>query len=143
MNAIAIPNFRPAGESFGASLASALGSLSGAASSTIKPSHAEDLLPTDLAPVDRGLQQQDVQNYGKKQASQLEDLRQYAEKANTYLRRVDTHLEFNVSEQTGRVVINVVDSDTKQVLRQIPPEAMKHVSDHIARLRGLLFEASG
>jgi flagellar protein FlaG len=110
---------------------------------SMSPRQTEALLPKVLLPAGQGAQQQDVSGNKQEQSRLVEDIRQTAAKANTYLRLADTHLEFKVSEQTGQVVISVVESDTQEVVRQIPPETLTRFANRTTRMRGLLFEVSG
>lgn len=66
-----------------------------------------------------------------------------AEKATAYMRRAETHLQFVVSEQTGRIKINVIDSETQEVIRQIPPESMMRFAERVTQMKGLLFDTRG
>ena len=116
--------------------------LSGPDQSSISPRQTEALLPKDLVPVGQGQNQQDVENQ-KEQARQDEEIRQVAGKANEYLEKAGTHLEFIVGEETGRIVISVIQSETNEVIRKIPPESMTRLADRMAQMRGLLFEAHG
>lgn len=109
----------------------------------MSPRQTEALLPTELAPVGQGADQQEVPDRKQEQSRLVDDIRQKAEKANAYMKLADTHLEFKVSEQTGHVVISVVKSDTEEVVRQIPPEALDRFANRITQMRGLLFEARG
>ena len=52
-----------------------------------------------------------------------------------HLRR---ELRFDIDEVSGRTVINVVDGDTDEVIRQIPPEEMIALAEHFEDLQGLL-----
>lgn len=103
------------------------------------------LLPDSTSPVTEspGLEQQQDVNGRQDQSSLVEDLREAAERANRYFSRVDTHLEFVVGEETGRVIIRVIDNQTREVVRQIPPHQLQKLADHANRMRGLLFEARG
>lgn len=123
------------------SLAS-LASGSGVASSS--PRQTEALLPTQLSPAGQGAGKQEVSGTGQDQASRLaEEIRQMAEKANAYLKRADTHLEFRVNNQTGHVVVDVVDNTSQEVVRQIPPETMVRFAERMTQMKGLLFDTSG
>lgn len=106
----------------------------------------EALLPTEMVPVGQdSTGKQDVvpSSTQQDQARLAEEAKKRAEKANAYLKAADTHLEFKVSEETGRVVISVVKSDTQEVVRQIPPDSLHRLSDRISQMRGLLFETTG
>lgn len=48
---------------------------------------------------------------------------------------VRRNLEFSIDEQTGREIIRVIDSETKEVIRQIPPEQILHIIEQIQELR--------
>jgi len=93
--------------------------------------------------VGQGASKQDVSGTGTEQTRLVDDIRQTAEKINEYLRIADTHLEFSVSEQTGRIVVHVIDSETREIVREIPPETMNRFAKRMTLMRGLLFEASG
>jgi flagellar protein FlaG len=53
------------------------------------------------------------------------------------LKREERHL--NVDEELGRLVVKIVNSDTKEIVRQIPTEETLDLSKHIKKLVGLLF----
>jgi flagellar protein FlaG len=123
---------------------------SGSEPLSMSPRQTAALLPTELQPT-QGLQpapgqeaeKQEVTDQKQEQTRLVEEARQLAEKANAYMRQADTHLEFSVSEQTGRIVISVVESETKEVVRQIPPESLNRFANRITQMRGLLFETTG
>jgi flagellar protein FlaG len=127
---------------------------SGSEQLSMSPRQTAALLPTDLTPTDLtpaaptepeagADDKQDVTDTKQEQTRLVEEARHLAEKANAYLRMADTHLEFTVSEQTGRVIISVVESDTKEVVRQIPPDSLNRFANRITQMRGLLFETTG
>ena len=41
-------------------------------------------------------------------------------------------MDFSVDDKTGRFVVKVIDSQTKEVIRQIPSEEMLAISRHLA-----------
>lgn len=112
---------------------------------SISQRQRQALLPTELEPTGSvGKQDQEVESRKGQELSQVvDDIRQAAEKANQYFKQAETHLEFIVSEQTGRVVIKVVDSDSHEVVRQIPPDKMARFADMATEMRGLLFDTKG
>ena len=125
-----------------ASINRATGS-SGSAAMSISPRQTEALLPEYLSPAGKGANEQDVNGNEQQQSSLVDDARQTAEKANQYLTLADTKLRFRVSELTGRIVIDVVDGETEEVVRQIPKESMERFANQMTKMRGLLFEAEG
>jgi flagellar protein FlaG len=44
-----------------------------------------------------------------------------------------THLKFVVNDETNRVIVQIIESETNQVLRQVPP---KSLSEALAALNG-------
>ena len=48
-------------------------------------------------------------------------------------------LKFQSDEETGERVIQLIDSETGEVVRQIPPEELLHVINALLDLKGTLF----
>lgn len=66
-----------------------------------------------------------------------------------YIKVVDRQLDFEVDETTGRTLVRVVDPESGDVIRQVPPETVMNVAKALAELSadssggslsGLLFE---
>ena len=53
-----------------------------------------------------------------------------------------TNLRFELDDETSRVVVQVVDSETGDVVRQIPSEEVLQMSRMLGKLQGLAFHAS-
>lgn len=53
---------------------------------------------------------------------------------------VARNLQFSVDEDTGRTVVKVVDSATKEVIRQIPSEEILSIAKALDKLKGLLIK---
>lgn len=51
-----------------------------------------------------------------------------------YVQTVQRDIEFIIDEQSGRIVVRVVDSVTHEVIRQIPSEEMLAISRHLAEV---------
>jgi len=52
-------------------------------------------------------------------------------------------VQFEIDSKTGSTVILVVDQTTDEIIRRIPPEEMLALQEHIAEMRGLLFDRKG
>ena len=50
------------------------------------------------------------------------------------------HLKFEIQEDTNKVVVKVIDTDTGDTIREIPPEHMRRVADRIAEMGKMLDE---
>lgn len=59
-------------------------------------------------------------------------------KANTRLKNHNTRCEFNYHEATGRVSIKVMDRETEEVIREIPPEKTLEMIQKMWELAGFL-----
>ena len=58
--------------------------------------------------------------------------------ANQSMRSVATNLRFEKDSDSGKIVVRVIDSETQQVLRQMPSEEMLAMSKALDRLQGLM-----
>jgi flagellar protein FlaG len=59
---------------------------------------------------------------------------------NKSMQEIGTHVSFSVDTETNRTIIKVIDTTTKEVVRQIPPENMLRVSENITKLLGLMVD---
>lgn len=72
--------------------------------------------------------QADDQQASETQAKPAEKLRQMVDEANEQAQQVRRKLEFSVDDVTSRIVVKVKDSQTDEVIRQIPPEEMMEIA---------------
>jgi flagellar protein FlaG len=57
-----------------------------------------------------------------------EELNQAVSKLNEYVQNIQRDLEFSVDDDVGKIVIKVIDSESKELIRQIPPETVLEVA---------------
>lgn len=68
-------------------------------------------------------------------------VREAADELQTELDTLGAHsLRITYEEDAERFVVSVVDSETQEVIRQIPPEALLEARRQLEELRGLLFD---
>lgn len=68
-------------------------------------------------------------------------LRRAAENVGSELKSISAHtLEITFEEEDSRFVVQVLDSESGEVLRQIPPETLLEANRQLSALRGLLFD---
>jgi len=60
---------------------------------------------------------------------------------NTRLEGWNTNLRFKINEDDSRVIVEVVDVESGDVVRQIPTEEVLYMSKELDRLRDLAFKA--
>jgi flagellar protein FlaG len=51
-----------------------------------------------------------------------------------------THVAFTVDHETGDMYIRVIDNETREVIRQIPPEEFVRIANRLAKMIGILFD---
>jgi len=67
-----------------------------------------------------------------------EQLRDVVNTANDLVKPFNDSLLFSLDEDTGTTVVKVVDTETKEVIKQIPSEEMLALAKALDQLRGLL-----
>ena len=65
-------------------------------------------------------------------------LRDAVQAANKTIQQVTSGIEFSLDEDTGKMVVRVVDTATQEVLRQIPSEEMLAIARAIDRVNGVI-----
>jgi flagellar protein FlaG len=77
-----------------------------------------------------------------------EDLQKIIESKESLSSLQNRSLDFSFQEELGRVVVQVLDKETNEVIRQIPSEEFARVAkkidelhEHLNSLQGLLFES--
>ena len=70
-----------------------------------------------------------------------EAVSQAVQNLNDRVQNVQRNLEFTIDELSGNTVISVIDSETEEVIRQIPPETVLNAAKNLQRLEGLLISA--
>jgi len=83
----------------------------------------------------RGFEQQREQ-----QQERTEALRDKVAELNDYMQNLNRSLQFSVDDESGDTVIKVVDSETEELVRQIPSEEILRARNAIEKYRGILLE---
>ncbi|MCK8602390.1 flagellar protein FlaG [Desulfoferrobacter suflitae] len=65
--------------------------------------------------------------------------RELAEEIQQCLKEVQIQLNFEVHEQTGDLIVQVINHETGNVIRQIPPKELIELREKLTELRGVLF----
>ena len=60
-------------------------------------------------------------------------------KISDFVQNLQRDLQFSVDQDSGRTVIKVVDSETEQVIRQIPSEEMLRIAERLDSPESLMF----
>ena len=91
------------------------------------------------------LQVPETENVSKINNTQQERLKEHLESARGYfyekgIEVSNSRIEFKTDRESGRTSIVVIDKETKQVIREIPPENILKVSQRLRHAMGLIFD---
>ena len=67
-----------------------------------------------------------------------QEVKQAAQEINQALKSLNDHLQFSVDNTTNSTVVKLIDGDTGEVLRQIPPEDILRLRAYYRDHHGLL-----
>ncbi|ROR01923.1 flagellar protein FlaG [Desulfosoma caldarium] len=68
----------------------------------------------------------------------LKDVQNVVEDVQQYLLQHSIRLSFEIRDKTGDLVVRVLDKDTGEIIRQIPPEEMLRLREKLEELTGVL-----
>lgn len=60
--------------------------------------------------------------------------------ANEFFKPVSESIEFSLDQESGKVIVKMVDLETQQVIRQFPSEEMLALTQAMDKLQGLLVQ---
>jgi len=110
--------------------------------------------PTSTANTEAVNQRQEVSQSGKVSPQQAEpkidaeDVAKAVSEISDYVQNISRDLQFQVDKQTGSTIVTVLDTETKEVIRQIPSEEVVAMARFIAEnapdpVKGLLMNGEG
>ena len=76
---------------------------------------------------------------GKTPADTAEQVSQSVERLNEMLQNNRQSLRFSVDDDSGRMVVRVMDAQTDEVIRQIPSEETLRFAEYVDGLVGMIF----
>lgn len=74
------------------------------------------------------------------QQKQTESIKQTVAELNNHMQNFNRTLQFSVDETSGDSVVKVIDSETEEVVRQIPSQELLDVRNAAEKYRGILLE---
>ena len=77
----------------------------------------------------------------KDKALPAEEVEVAVEEMNAFVQSMQRNLSFTVDEQLGQAIISVKDTETDEVIRQIPSEELVVLRKKMDDVAGILFEA--
>jgi len=82
--------------------------------------------------------QENAKLYEQKKLSR-DELSQSIQKLTDQIQKFNRDLQFVADEATGKLIVKVIDSNTGNVIRQIPPEEVLKIMQNIDNMSGLIF----
>ncbi len=73
-------------------------------------------------------------------ADSVKEMVELAADLTAYAQNIDRNLEFRVDDESGRTVITVRNSETEEVIRQIPSEEVLRLSAELGSSSAVLFD---
>lgn len=70
----------------------------------------------------------------------LDQLVQQVEQANRFFVNRHTHLQFSIHKETKAIIVRIINSETQEVLKEIPPEKMLDLVAKLWELAGLFVD---
>lgn len=70
----------------------------------------------------------------------LEELKAAVSSVREYVQPFNSNLEFSINDDTDQVVVKIIDTATKEVIRQIPSEEMLAIAEALDSLIGLFLK---
>jgi flagellar protein FlaG len=77
----------------------------------------------------------------KKQDANDTKLKQAVQEIEKFVQSIKRNLEFSIDEQSGKVVVKVIASETGEVVRQIPSAEALKLADSLNNASHVLFDA--
>ena len=95
----------------------------------------------DRKPVEKIIHYPDATREGYKYNN--DDLQKAIEQANSVIFNNDNHFEFKIHAGTGRMMVKLVNNETKEIIKEIPPEKILDLVASIWDLIGILVDERG
>lgn len=76
----------------------------------------------------------------KNETRSAEELKKDLEAINNQLKSMNRSIQFSIDESTHDIVVQVVDKENGEVIRELPPESVIRLREHMAEISGLLVE---
>jgi len=65
------------------------------------------------------------------------ELDRAVERANKIGQNLKRKLNFSIDEATERIVVKIIDEDTGEIVRQVPPQEMLRIAAHLKQLQDM------
>ena len=76
----------------------------------------------------------------KKLEENAVEIREAVAEINKAMKKVPTSLDFSVDEASKRFIVSVTDTDTGEVIRKLPGDAVLRIAKQLESLKGIVFD---
>jgi flagellar protein FlaG len=102
-----------------------------------QPAERQDVVSANALPVTGQAQSQPVTEEAPLLPEEQEKVEKAVEDINDHFQSMGRDLSFAVDEDSGRTIITVFDSETQEVVRQIPPEEVLDLAMNLVDAGGV------
>lgn len=103
---------------------------------TVFPSNTKQTMAVQNGETDRQQNQEAQQN----QDTNAQKIKNALNNANIKMKHAKTRCEFSYHEETKRISIKVVDKETDEIVREIPPEETLEMVEKLWELAGIMID---
>ena len=121
--------------------------LSGSTAGLAPRPVAADSVPVELKQVRAEQTSQATKTLTERAVSQTQEVeypREQLEDAvnqlNDFLKPINSAVQFTLDDDTGQTVVKVIDTATKEVIRQVPSEEMLNIARALDKIAGVLIQ---
>ena len=108
------------------------------------PKTADKVLENNLqekGPKEQVLNQQEIQKV--KYDLKRDELQRAIDQTNQMIFKDDNRFEFKIHERTGRIMVKLINNETDEIVKEIPPEKILDLVASIWDLVGILVDERG
>lgn len=97
----------------------------------------EKVSQTNMQKQENEQDKQTFKNLDKKVQNEI--IQKSIEDLNKKMSMLNSQLKIEIDEDTGIQVVKIIDKETKEVIRQLPPDVILKIAKYIDEVTGLLF----
>ncbi|RQD71047.1 MAG: flagellar biosynthesis protein FlaG [Tindallia sp. MSAO_Bac2] len=90
-----------------------------------------------------GKTQQERMQRTMEKGNNVEDFQDALDQANKSFEPLNRHFEFSPHDKLNRVMVKVIDTNTEEVIREIPPEKLVDMVANMLEVAGILVDERG
>ena len=106
--------------------------------------NSQNVEALDRERVQKTQKQEEAQNPQQEKQQEIKEIpdeiiKNSVENLNKKLELLNSQLKVETDKETGIQVIKIIDKETKEVIRQLPPEVMLKIAKYLDEVAGLLY----